>query len=515
MKKNPQLALTLILGSLFLGLAFNFFFMWQVPGVSLVLYTLLIIGFVQLVKMQRNGKWYAHASEIIYLPILFVAVVPFLSQNYTLSTLSVLLTLVSTVYVTIMVLWDIKPALFSFLEMIVLGFFHQIIQIGYFFKPFTELTGVSVKKSTASNYSNIALKVLAGIVLALPLLLCFFILFISADTAFDKVFAVNFEELYKFFSWERVWELFVWISVSVWLLGGFSAAVYYQFRRGETTLNTRFLDPIVATVISVMVNLLFLCFVIIQFVYLFAGEARIGELGLTYSEYARQGFFELLAVAAISLIVVYGLRRFGSFRSALNNTVLQFSLILQVLFNLVVLYSAYYRMSLYEKAYALTDVRFFVYAFLFFLVAVFAYVIAAILSKQALQYFSLATFVMACVLMFTMGLVNPDAYVAKTNIAKQAAGQTQVGQLDTNYLINALSSDAYVHLLAVATYRQDPDIMCDITRAWLEESSHRGSFQALNLYRLSNSETLTNATKDYIVNGDLSREKCDIMPIRF
>jgi hypothetical protein len=172
-------------------------------------------------------------------------------------------------------------------------------------------------------------------------------------------------------------------------------------------------------------------------------------------------------------------------------------------------------MSLYEKAYALTDVRFFVYAFLFFLVAVFAYVIAAILSKQALQYFSLATFVMACVLMFTMGLVNPDAYVAKTNIAKQAAGQTQVGQLDTNYLINALSSDAYVHLLAVATYRQDPDIMCDITRAWLEESSHRGSFQALNLYRLSNSETLTNATKDYIVNGDLSREKCDIMPIRF
>ncbi len=49
------------------------------------------------------------------------------------------------------------------------------------------------------------------------------------------------------------------------------------------------------------VNILFILFVVIQMKYLFGGTANITAAGYTYSEYARRGFGELVAVAVISL----------------------------------------------------------------------------------------------------------------------------------------------------------------------------------------------------------------------
>ncbi len=44
---------------------------------------------------------------------------------------------------------------------------------------------------------------------------------------------------------------------------------------------------------------------ILQFTYLFGGTDNINVEGFTYSEYAVRGFFELVAVAVISLILFY------------------------------------------------------------------------------------------------------------------------------------------------------------------------------------------------------------------
>jgi uncharacterized protein DUF4153 len=52
-------------------------------------------------------------------------------------------------------------------------------------------------------------------------------------------------------------------------------------------------------------NLLFLAFVVVQFRYLFGGEGLVEErVGLTYAEYARHGFFELVAVSVLVLVVL-------------------------------------------------------------------------------------------------------------------------------------------------------------------------------------------------------------------
>jgi len=54
-------------------------------------------------------------------------------------------------------------------------------------------------------------------------------------------------------------------------------------------------------------NALFLAFVLVQLRYLFGGKGLVeAQAHLTYAQYARHGFFELLAVSALVLLVLAG-----------------------------------------------------------------------------------------------------------------------------------------------------------------------------------------------------------------
>ena len=54
-----------------------------------------------------------------------------------------------------------------------------------------------------------------------------------------------------------------------------------------------------------VLDALFLAFVAVQATVLFGGHAHVLETeGLTYAEYARQGFWQLLWVSALTLLVL-------------------------------------------------------------------------------------------------------------------------------------------------------------------------------------------------------------------
>ena len=54
--------------------------------------------------------------------------------------------------------------------------------------------------------------------------------------------------------------------------------------------------------ILVLVNAVFTGFVALQAAYLFGGLDTMQAIGLSYAEYARRGFFELVAVAALAVV---------------------------------------------------------------------------------------------------------------------------------------------------------------------------------------------------------------------
>jgi hypothetical protein len=174
---------------------------------------------------------------------------------------------------------------------------------------------------------------------------------------------------------------------------------------------------------------LFATFVALQFATLFGGSGYVlRTAGLTYAEYARSGFAQLLAVAVLTFAVLAAGRRWARPHRALE--------VALCLLTLVVLASALRRLGLYEETYGFTRLRFAAHAGLLYLGALFALV----LFTRAPQ--ALVAVTAAAVLAFALS--DPERRIAEHNVARYE----RTGKLDVAYL-ETLGADAAPALAAV------------------------------------------------------------------
>jgi hypothetical protein len=186
-------------------------------------------------------------------------------------------------------------------------------------------------------------------------------------------------------------------------------------------------------IVLALLDLLFLAFVLVQLRYLFGGASLVVErTHLTYAEYARHGFFELVAVAALVLpllLLADWLRRREPGRSDRIFKLLAGALIL-LLF--VVMASALQRMRLYQREYGLTELRFYVTGVMLWLAVVFVWLGITVLRGRR-ELFYVGALVSGFAAILAVNVVNPDALIARTNLDRQ--------RLDVPYLMK-LSDDA-------------------------------------------------------------------------
>src|ERR1041385_8038131 len=204
----------------------------------------------------------------------------------------------------------------------------------------------------------------AGILIATPLLVVFTVLFVRADAGFEKLF---YDVLHM-----NIATHLVPIALGTWLAGSYLRGVLVPSNAAssETTQPKLQLGPTELNVALGLLNVLFATFVAVQIQYLF-GSARMVEAtpGLTYATYARRGFFELVTVALLVLpILLTGDLLHTHERSKRTFRVQSFILVALVF---CVMASAMHRMRLYQYAYGLTELRFYVTAFMIFLAVVF------------------------------------------------------------------------------------------------------------------------------------------------
>jgi hypothetical protein len=180
---------------------------------------------------------------------------------------------------------------------------------------------------------------------------------------------------------------------------------------------------------------LFAAFVVVQLTVLFGGHAHVLRTsGLTYAQYARQGFFELVAVAVLALGVVAFVA--GRVRLATDRLLARASLGTLLLLLLVVLASAWRRLALYESAYGLTRLRLFVHAVIVGIALVVLCVLAAGLRWRA-SWLPRACVAVGAVTLLGLNVANPDALIARRAVATFRSG----GAVDTAYLAT-LGADA-------------------------------------------------------------------------
>jgi hypothetical protein len=187
-----------------------------------------------------------------------------------------------------------------------------------------------------------------------------------------------------------------------------------------------------------LLNALFAAFVIVQFAVLFGGHDHVLETaGLTYSEYAHQGFWQLVAAAALTLTVVGAALLFtnplGRRQRALRDALLA----MLCLFTLVVLASALRRLDVYEDAYGLSRLRLAVDSVVLWLGGLFVLVLAAGIVGHVRRHFVEAVLLGSAAALLALSSANPDRIIAGRNIERWR----ETGKLDVEYL-GELSADA-------------------------------------------------------------------------
>ncbi|MFF4990968.1 DUF4153 domain-containing protein [Streptosporangium saharense] len=271
---------------------------------------------------------------------------------------------------------------------------------------------------------------LVGVGLSLVLVLLFGGLFVSADA----VFADAVERILLTQDWAASMPVRIVLFVAFAVL--VAAAVLVGLRPvAEPTVPTLrltvgrglWVPPLVA------LNLLFAVFVGMQLTVLF-GSTRwvVSAAGLTYAEYARSGFFQLVVVsvfvlaivAAASVLVDLGGRERWLMAGLLG---------LLCALTMVILASALHRLDLYVDAYGFSRLRASVEAAIWWLGAVFVLVLVAgavrLTRRGRAGWLPRAMVMMTGIALLVFAAWNPDLRVAESQAAVRG-----VERLDRVYL---------------------------------------------------------------------------------
>ncbi|MFC9708345.1 DUF4153 domain-containing protein [Paenibacillus sp. NPDC056933] len=210
------------------------------------------------------------------------------------------------------------------------------------------------------------------------------------------------------------------------------------------------LDPVIMGTMLLVINCVYVLFVLVQFSYLFgAGEGHLPS-DLSYAEYARSGFVELILVTGINFFILIIALQFTRSSGKVGSVVHQVLLFVLVGCSAIMLYSAFIRLNLYEQAYGYTYIRFLVHAFMIFLA------LLLLIAALRIRYTSIPLIrwyiVLSLTAYVTVNYVGMDKRIAELNIARYH----QTGIIDASYLAS-LSADA-VPLLREFAQREYPNL---------------------------------------------------------
>ncbi|MCA9916812.1 MAG: DUF4173 domain-containing protein [Anaerolineales bacterium] len=438
-------------------------------GISLLLFVGLVLaglwwnGRREAIRPTRQNLW-------LLLPLFFFASMAMLRTNSTLTTLNVLAVLCLLAYLAFFYAAGRVANLNLFgYALLPLRVFGRSLSLA---TPVIQPAVQEMRKE--GNVRRRLLPLLRGLLLALPVLFVFTMLLSSADLIFadyvDELFSLDiFNNL-----GEWIWRGILIVLLSVLLSGGLALALtrraeddeQSRLERGLAALPRHFSIGFIETsTILVLVNMLFAAFVGIQFTYLFGGAANVTEAGYTFADYARRGFFELLTVAILTMLLVLGLNWLS--RRENKGQIRLFNGLGTLLMGLVLvmLVSAWRRMALYEAAFGYTELRLIVYVCMAWLAVTLTWFLLTLWVRP--DRFALGALLAVMGFVATLNLINPDVFIARQNLARYA----QTGDVDAAYLAS-LSSDAVPELvrgLALTVGDAETQLTPACARSWYSD----------------------------------------------
>ncbi len=182
---------------------------------------------------------------------------------------------------------------------------------------------------------------------------------------------------------------------------------------------------------------LFATFVGVALSSMFGGEEHVlRTTGLTYAEYARTGFWQLLAVTVLTLPVIMVAAREARTATVTDRAWLRGLLGALAGLTLLIVASAMSRMWAYQQAYGFTVLRVLVSTMELWLGLVYVLLLFAG-RRLAAPWMPQAILGTGLAALLALGVANPDRFISDRNVARWE----QTGRIDLRYL-SRLSADA-------------------------------------------------------------------------
>ena len=296
--------------------------------------------------------------------------------------------------------------------------------IGSIARPFGD--GNDFARLREKKENGKAREILIGIAVAIPVVLLIGGLLMSADLVFSNMIAKVFEGI-------RIPANLAGICFMLCFgfISSYCGVRYTAYRKDRQDREVKILTETTAMfTVSVLVAVLYVIFCGIQIIYLFGGGGEL-PAGVTYAEYARQGFFQLLVVCILNLGAVLTMEHFFQRNRAVDAVLTVISVC-----TIIMTASSGWRMILYIRAYQLTFLRVMVLVALAVITLLMAGTICYIWNRR----FPLFQYGMAvvCVSYVLFAFAHVDAGIAAYDLAQIENGNTAG---DYSYL-SCLSTDA-------------------------------------------------------------------------
>lgn len=409
--------------SILFGLGFAFCFYKSGIGANVLIFAIIIVGLL-IIMMNKLSIPIKKATKAYYAGIILLALSCMLTTSAILQFLNVVgifllldLSLLHQLYEDYK--WDFSKHIQQMFLLPVLCFASVNLP---FSDSFHNLRKTKILKNEKAG--NIFL----GIIISIPLLGVIVGLLSSADLLFNKM---THNVITMIFTTN---EFYVILMILIGYIGCYSiicgSVAKVGIEEKQNAMNKA--DASIAGTVLTMLSIVYVLFCGIQILYLFNNGLFVLPAEFTFSEYARRGFFELLTVTIINIILML-----VSTLCFKESKWIRFLLVLITACTYIMIGSAVYRMLLYITVYGLTFLRLFVLLFLFIDTFVLAGVIISVFHKKFPLFGYCVSIVTVCYVMFT--LAKPDYFIAAYNIQNQ---KNNVTEEDVYYLTEELSFDA-------------------------------------------------------------------------
>lgn len=421
----------ILIGALFLSLWQSLLFWKQDLGISVLLFTIPIIWITtKLLKGNIKNK----KALLISIPIIVLSSTYFIFDNLTFYLINIVL--IPILYL-IMIIWAISDfQIKSIIYKIILMIFEPLNYIGDViravlkeFNPKEKDEQIGEKKEKNNIFKAVCFTgIIALIVIGL---LC------SADNEFAKIFSTIFKDINIFNVSELTGRIIIIIIAFFYFAGFFMNMLNEEngLKEFEEEEKIEKKESYTIRMMLTVLNVVYLVFCFTQIKVLFT------EQNIKYSEFARKGFFQLMIVSLINIVMILKANNKNLKETEKQEKYKKTMCIVMVIFTLIIIISAFARMTLYQQNYGYTRLRVLVDLTLITEIILLIPTIIYILKNKIdlIKTYFVIIITMYCLVNF----INIDKIIMKNNFNRYK----ETGYIDLNYLMEMNNSDLIEQLL--------------------------------------------------------------------